>query len=119
MKWKYTEQAKAIAIKIEANEDKKIAGWAYLYVLYSDRHDEPYGFLENLYVEKKYRGRGFGTELVQRVIEEARKQGCYKLIGTTRYAKREVHAFYQHLGFKNFGIEFRMDLAKSKVKQSD
>ena len=28
MKWKYTEQAKAIAIKIEANEDKKIAGWS-------------------------------------------------------------------------------------------
>lgn len=119
MQWKYTKQRRVYTIKIDILDKKTVVGWAFLYVLFNDRHQEPFGFLENVYVEQEYRGQGLGTELVKRVIEEAKKQGCYKLIGTSRNSKPEVHAFYEQSGFKPHGVEFRMNLKKSKIKQRD
>ena len=72
-------------------------------------HDKHYGLVEDLFVEESHRGSGLGRQLVQLVIEEAKKLGCYKLIGTSRNARTEVHGFYQKLGFKEYGKEFRMD----------
>ena len=83
---------------------------AFLYILKNDLHDEPFGFLEDVFVDDSYRGRGYGSELVKKVIEESRKEGCYKLICTSRYSKPEVHRLYENLGFTDHGKEFRIDL---------
>jgi GNAT superfamily N-acetyltransferase len=106
-------------IKITANEGDKIIGWLQLYIISNERHDEPYAFLENLYVEEEYRKHGLGTQLVQAAIEESKKRYCYKIIGTSRTYKEAVHKFYLKNGFTNWGYEFRMDLKDSKPKQKD
>lgn len=98
------------AVKITLEEDGRIMGWAYLYVIFQDRHAEPYGMMENVYVEPEFRSRGLGGKLVELLIEEARQRGCYKLIGTSKKIKPEVHAFYKKYGFEEMGLEFRMDL---------
>lgn len=98
------------AVKITAIEDDKEIGRAWLYVLYNDLHREPYGLLEDVFVEEKHRGSGVGTKLVQAIIEESKKIGCYKLIATVRNSKEEVCAWYEKFGFKNYGVEFRIDL---------
>ena len=110
---------KSFAIKITLEEDKKILGWAYLYVIFQDRHAEPYGLMENVYVEQKYRTRGLGKQLVELLIAEAKEQGCYKLIGTSKINKPEVHGFYEKFGFVKMGYEFRLDLKASQVLTSD
>lgn len=97
------------AIKIEAEKDDKIVGRAYLYLIYNDLHQEPYGLLEDVFVEDSERGQGTGTELVKAVIEEAKVQGCIKLIGCSRYTRPNVHEWYKSLGFQDYGKEFRMD----------
>jgi GNAT superfamily N-acetyltransferase len=51
-----------------------------------------------------------GGELVKAVVAEAKRLGCYKLIGTSRAERASVHAWYKNLGFKDYGKEFRMDL---------
>lgn len=102
----------AFAIKITLEEGGKVLGWAYLYVIFQDRHKEPYGLMENVYVEPENRNRGLGTKLIELLIEEAKKQNCYKLIGTSKKIKPEVHAFYKKHGFEEMGLEFRMDLIK-------
>lgn len=107
------------AVKFIATENGKVAGWGFLYLIFQDRHEEPYGLLENVYVEPEYRSHGIGTKLVQAIIEEAKQRGCYKLTGTSRTFKTKVHAFYEKLGFKKFGFEFRMDLKESQPKQRD
>ena len=101
---------KSSGVKIEAREDGKILGWAYLYIMHNDLHKEPFGFMENVFVHEKYRGKGLGTQLVQRIIEEAKRENCYKLIGPSRYGKPAVHALYEKIGFKDHGKEFRIDL---------
>ncbi len=118
---KITQEIKidVYAVKFTAKECDKVIGWAYLYLIFQDRHEEPYGLMENVYVEPEYRSHGVGTELVKAIVEEAKQRNCYKLIGTSRTFKSKVHAFYERLGFQKFGFEFRMDLKESKPKQED
>jgi GNAT superfamily N-acetyltransferase len=107
------------SVQIKAVEGDKVVGWAFLIVIKNDRHNEPYGLLENVYVEQEYRHLGLGGKLVRAVIEEARRLGCYKLLATTRYSKPEVQAWYLKLGFHDHGKEFRIDLVESKTNQRD
>ena len=97
------------AVKVILEEEGKMIGRAYLYIIENDLHDEPYGFLEDVFIEEPFRGKGYGSALVKAVIEEAKRRGLTKLIGTSRHTRPEVHMFYERLGFKNHGVEFRMD----------
>ena len=108
------------AVKIALEEGSRVMGWGYLYVIFQDRHKEPYGMMENVYIEPEFRSRGLGGKLVQLLIDEAKTRGCYKLVGTSKKIKPEVHAFYKKLGFSEMGFEFRLDLiSDSKVITKD
>ncbi len=96
-------------IRLSSHRDGKEIARVYLYILRNDLHEEPFGFMEDVHVEESLRGQGAGSELVQRLIEEARVRGCYKLICTSRHEKPKVHELYTRLGFKNHGLEFRID----------
>lgn len=102
----------AYGVKISVEEDGKEVGVVFLYVLYNSVHTEPFGFLEYVIVDKEYQGKGVGTKLVQAVIDEAKERGCYKLIANSRHGKDVIHKWYEKFGFKNHGVEFRMDLKK-------
>ncbi|KKP59401.1 MAG: GCN5-related N-acetyltransferase [Candidatus Magasanikbacteria bacterium GW2011_GWC2_34_16] len=103
------EEKESRAIKIIAEEDGVMVGHAYLYLIYNNLHTEPYGLLEDICVEEKFRNAGIGTKLLQMIIEEAKLNKCYKLIGTSRMARQTVHDWYKRLGFVEHGLEFRMD----------
>jgi len=105
---KQTKQGKAI--KIVAVEEGKEVGRAWLYLIYNDLHSRPYGLLEDVFVKEEFRSSGIGSQLVKAIIEEAKAQNCYKLIGCSRNSRPKVHQMYESLGFKNYGVEFRMDL---------
>jgi GNAT superfamily N-acetyltransferase len=96
--------------KFEYILEGKIIGRALFFLIYNDLHPKPYGLLEDVFVEEKYRGKGIGKKLVQRVIEKAKELGCYKLIATSRFERENVHRLYENLGFKKWGYEFRIDL---------
>ena len=104
------KESKSYAIKVTAEENGKILGRARLYVMFNDLHEEPFGFLEDVFVEEGNRGKGVGTALVNAAIAEAKKQKCYKIICTSRYTSTKVHDLYMKLGFKDHGKEFRIDL---------
>jgi GNAT superfamily N-acetyltransferase len=96
-------------IRLSCAADGLEVGHAYLYVLRNDLHAKPFGFMEDVFVEDAHRGKGFGEALVKRVIDEAKRHGCYKLVATSRYARDRVHALYAKLGFGDRGKEFRID----------
>lgn len=98
------------AVKITAKDSGKEVGRAYLYLIYNDLHKEPYGLLEDVFVDESQRGNGLGTKLVGEIVAEAKACGCYKLIATSRHSRDKVHAWYEKLGFKNYGEEFRLEL---------
>ncbi len=104
------KENKSYAIKFTVKENNEVIGRARLYILFNDLHAEPYGFLEDLFVNEEHRGKGIGKQLINALINEAKSQKCYKIIGTSRHARPEVHAMYEKIGFKDYGKEFRMDL---------
>ena len=91
------------------SEGKEIAR-AFLYIMKNDLHEEPFGLIEDVFVDKSFRGGGIGKNLIKRLIEEARNQKCYKVICTSRYSNERVHKLYEEIGFKRHGTEFRIDL---------
>lgn len=98
------------AVKITAVENGQEIGRAWLYVLSNDLHTEPFGLLEDVFVTEDQRGKGLGTKLVQAVIEESKKIGCYKLVATVRSSRGITCSWYEKFGFENYGAEFRMNL---------
>ena len=96
-------------VKLFVEKEGKEVARAYLYVLNNDLHDQPFGFMEDVYVSEELRGQGVGSQLVNTVIAEAEQRGCYKLVCTSRYAKEGVHKLYEKLGFSDHGKEFRVD----------
>ena len=98
------------AIRLSAVENGEELGAMYLYLIRNDSHKEPYGLLEDLLVKEEHRKKGIGSMLVNEAIAEAKRLSCYKVLGTSRMTREEVHHFYEKLGFKKYGYEFRMDL---------
>ena len=76
----------------------------------NDLHEKPYALIEDLHVSEECRGQGVGTSLVQRLIEDAKKSGCTKIIATSRLSRENIHSFYENNDLKRYGFEFRKDL---------
>lgn len=102
------KELKGKGIKFFVGKERELAR-AYLYILKNDLHEEPFGFMEDVFVDESLRGQGIGTEIVNYLIAEAKRQGCYKLICTSRHEKPKVHGLYKRLGFMDHGAEFRID----------
>ena len=104
-----TKEFTSKAVKCFIEEDGREVARASLFLITNDLHVEPYGLLEDVFVEKEFRGKGFGTQLVETVIKEAEARGCYKLVGQSRYEREAVHELYLKLGFTDHGKNFRID----------
>lgn len=104
-----TKEAKAIRISL-VNDENKEMGRAFIFLITNDLHEKSYALLEDVFVYEEFRGQGLGQKIVQKAVEEAKNNGCYKIIGTSRNSREKVHQFYKKLGFEQYGQEFRMNL---------
>lgn len=101
------------AIKIHINNDKNIEiARGYLYLIKNDLHDQPYGLIEDIFVDKNYRNNGLGNKILLALIKEAKDNNCYKLLAQSRHANKTIHDWYGKLGFENYGLNFRLNLNK-------
>ena len=98
-----------VGIKFYVEEDGVELGRAWLYIIHNDLHIEPYGLVEDVFVAEDQRKKGVGGKILEQIIIEAKKRKCYKLIGTSRMSRDVVHEWYKRLGFRKYGLEFRMD----------
>lgn len=58
--------------------------------------------IEDVCTKKEYRGLGYGKTLIKKMIEEAKKKGCYKVILN---CVDENIKFYEKCGFEKNGNE--------------
>lgn len=93
-----------------AKKDGKVYASGILFYLKNPGHETPFAFLEGVVVDESTRGQGVGKAITQYAIELAKKNKCYKIIFTSGTDRKEAHEFYEKLGFKKWGFEFRMDL---------
>lgn len=63
------------------------------------RGARPWAVVENVVTREDYRGRGFGTQCVERAVERARERDCYKVMLLTGSDEQWKHEFYESCGF--------------------
>lgn len=86
----------------------KVVGTASLLLEKKFIHSGGYiGHIEDVAVHAEFQGHGIGKALIQRIQQEARKAGCYKVILN---CKEHNVPFYQRLGFRRNEMEMRFDL---------
>lgn len=56
--------------------------------------------IENVIVEPSARRLGVGAAMMAWGIDEARRQGCFRVQLTSNKARARAHRFYERLGFK-------------------
>lgn len=65
------------------------------------------GHIEDVAIKKDYQRQGLGQKLIACLVEEAKKQGCYKIILDCLDSRIE---FYKKCGFYHNCNQMRMDL---------
>lgn len=60
---------------------------------------EPFLVMEDLIVDKYYRSKGIGTQLLQKLEAVAKEKGCCQIQFITETARKETIAFYESLGY--------------------
>lgn len=70
------------------------------------------GFIEAMVVSSKHRRDGIATQLMSRILGDARASGCHKiqLLTHKRHSTDGAHAFYRSMGFESEAEGFRLYL---------
>ncbi len=90
--------------------DGMVIATATIYYIDVAIRTRPYAYLEGLVVDETKRGQGIGTEFFKKCIDVARQKACYKMVFTSGASRADAHVFYEKMGFKRWGLEFRMDM---------
>lgn len=106
---------KCSGIKYVWKEGDQIIARAYGFFLSNNLHNQPFHFLEDVFVEPAGRGNDMTEQIiVPKLLADARAVGCYKAIATSRNNTTEsrphVHEIYRRCGYADWGIEFRINL---------
>lgn len=105
----HIQETQTKQLKFFIESEGKEVGRTSLVIIHNDLHPEPYGLIEDVFVEEAFRGKGIAGELMKQAIETAKELQCYKLVIQSRYGKTDIHEWYQRLGFVDHGKNFRMN----------
>lgn len=88
--------------------DGRVVGTASLLIEPKFIHDGGVtGHIEDVAVHPEFQGKGIGAMLVDRLLAESRKEGCYKVILD---CAEKVIPFYEKMGFHKWERAMRIDL---------
>jgi ribosomal protein S18 acetylase RimI-like enzyme len=68
------------------------------------------GELSSIYLDPEIRGKGIGTELIQRFKKWAEEKNVTRLVITASSLNEKAIALYKKMGFEDHLIKLRMDL---------
>ena len=63
------------------------------------RSARPYALIENVVTRSEYRKKGYGTAVLQKAVETAKDQDCYKVMLMTGKKDERTLRFYEQAGF--------------------
>ena len=57
------------------------------------------GYIENVIVDEKYRGKGIGKQIIENAINYAVNENCNKVLLQSGMDRKKAHKFYESIGF--------------------
>jgi len=107
-----TEEVTALGTRFVVRSEGREVAQLLLYWFHGAKgHDRPYAELKDVWVDESFRSRGIAGRLLDDALAKVKELNCYKFTATSRDngTRDEVHAWYRQRGFKDHGIEFRMN----------
>lgn len=95
---------------IVVNLENQIIGFCSLSIKNSLWQTGSLGHIDELVVDEKQRGKGFGRALIRAVTDIARKNGCKRIELDSAFHRQKAHDFYESLGFENRAYKFSKKL---------
>lgn len=68
------------------------------------------GLIDELIVDKSYRGKGVARQLLSSAIEKSRQIGCCEVEVSTEKTNIKAREFYRQCGFTERGVLFEINL---------
>ena len=91
-----------------AESDGAVVGTADVVIVQNLTHAaRPIAYVENVVVERDYRGRGIGAALMAACETRARAAGAYKLQLLSNADRTDAHRFYDSLGYTQSANGYR------------
>lgn len=85
--------------------DNWVVGYCYAYT-WKQKRAYKYTLETTVYVSTEYVGKGLGTLLMQRLIDECRQKGYHVLIACVTAGNKSSDSLHLKLGFKQVGLKF-------------
>jgi N-acetylglutamate synthase-like GNAT family acetyltransferase len=94
-----------------AEKEGLVVGTLFLQITPNLSHDaRPWAVLENIVVDRRYHGHGFGRLLIESALSTCREASCYKVQLLSSNKRKGAHQFYRSLGFEESAVGFRIYL---------
>ena len=94
------------ALFIFENKDSEIIGFANLMIIFSVWASGTGIIIDDLYIEEKYRGLGYGRETMKLIESYAIDKGHRRLQFLSEETNEEAYNFYTHLGYHSENMKF-------------
>ncbi len=89
------------ATVLVAEDAEVVVGWAQVHWLHDLFLPGPEGYVTELFLADSHRGRGIGTELLDRVVADARERGAYRLtLLNGRHRTSYARGYYTSRGWE-------------------
>ena len=86
-------------------EEDRVVGFVNANFRPQLHHLAPVGTIDELVVDEGFRGRRIGEQLVEAVLEEARRRGADVVEVTTHERRERARRFYKRCGFEATSIK--------------
>ena len=88
-------------IILVARENDEVTGTA-MGIMCMDlvKECQPFMVIENVVVKTKFRGKGFGVQLMQQLESIARSRNCYYTMFVSASHWKDAHKFYEAIGYE-------------------
>lgn len=83
----------------DSPEDGLVSSCVLIIVPNLTHAQRPYGLIENVVTDPRYRDRGLATACLTKAADTAGKAGCYKLMLLTGSKEESTLHFYERAGF--------------------
>ena len=96
-----------------AVENQNVIGFVSVNIDYHLHHEDKVATIEELVMNKQYRGHGIGKALITYVKQLALDHHCEVIELTSKFARTRAHQFYEQNGFFKASYKLMIDFKKN------